>query len=43
MEVEGWLCAPALLPSGKESSTHWIGNYVYPRASRKVCQKWKPN
>jgi hypothetical protein len=32
MEVSGQLHAPAALPPGKASETHWIGGCVGPRA-----------
>lgn len=41
MEVSAWLHAPASLARGKDSSTHWLGGWVDPRADLDVAGKRK--
>jgi hypothetical protein len=41
MEVSGQLHAPAALPPGKSSGTHFIGGWVDPRASLEDLEKRK--
>jgi hypothetical protein len=39
MEVDGQRHAPAALPPGKRSVTHFIGEWVGPRAGLNGCRK----
>ena len=41
MEVSGQLNAPGAIPPGKNRSTHWIGDFVGPRAGLGVVEKGK--
>jgi hypothetical protein len=41
MEVSGQLHAPTALPPGKNPNTHWIGDWVSPRAGLETMVKIK--
>jgi hypothetical protein len=41
MDMSGQLHAPAALPQGKGSGTHWIGGWVGPRADLDAVVKRK--
>jgi hypothetical protein len=42
MEVGGQRYAPAVLPPGKESGTHFTGGWMGPRAGLDGCGKPRP-
>jgi hypothetical protein len=42
MRVGGQLHAPAALPPGKRTGTHFIGGWVGSRADLDVCEKSRP-
>jgi hypothetical protein len=43
MKVGGQLHAPAALPPGKRTGTHFIGGWVGPRAGLDGCGKSRPH